>query len=236
MVEQELNCTVLMNQELSKRCIWVQNGNFPVKIADNADSLEIELYRRLSSIYNELKTQLSDKHIIRSQSSVQNAENYQIQLEQTISSEIDSIIDEHLTKYSIPYCTFGVDRQILIELEDVSRYTKILGKNCANFTIMENIKNYISGTSVAPLVIYGKCGSGKSVLSAKIAQNIHNWIPDCGFIFRYVGLTSNSSDMITILAQICDQISIIMTGSSVQGPHVNHSFYYIYIQIFKSCI
>jgi nucleoside-triphosphatase THEP1 len=33
-------------------------------------------------------------------------------------------------------------------------------------------------------VVYGKPGCGKSVLVAKIAQNIHIWLPECGFVLR----------------------------------------------------
>lgn len=184
-VEQEINNTVLMSQELSKRCIWIQSGNLPIKINDNSSKLDIEMHRRLTNCHNELKNQLSDKHIIRNQPNIHStSEQFQMILEQTISIEIDSIIDEHSNKYSIPMCTFGVDRRLLVELEVVNRHSRHLGQNCANFTIMDRIKNYLVGSSTTPLIIFGKTGCGKSVLTAKIAQNIHSWLPDCGFVLR----------------------------------------------------
>lgn len=54
-VEQEVNNTVLMSQELSKRCIWLQNTGLQSKNDDSSSGLEAEMNRRLSNIQNELK-------------------------------------------------------------------------------------------------------------------------------------------------------------------------------------
>lgn len=54
-VEQEINNTVLINHELSKRCIWIQTGALPSKVLDNGTALEMEMNRRLNSIHNDLK-------------------------------------------------------------------------------------------------------------------------------------------------------------------------------------
>lgn len=54
-VEQEVNNTVLMSQELSKRCIWVQNTGLQTKTDDNVTAADAEINRRLSNIQNELK-------------------------------------------------------------------------------------------------------------------------------------------------------------------------------------
>lgn len=118
--------------------------------------------------------------------SQQQQEQFSTMLEVAISSEIDSIVEEHSSKFQIPYCTFGVDRRLLNEIEEVNRYSQLLNQNCANFTITEQIKTYLMGSSNEPLIVHGKTGSGKSVLSAKIAQNIHTWIPECSFVLRYL--------------------------------------------------
>lgn len=54
-VEQEIDNTVLISPELSKRCIWIQNANLPPKISESSTSLEIEMHRRLSNIHADLK-------------------------------------------------------------------------------------------------------------------------------------------------------------------------------------
>lgn len=116
--------------------------------------------------------------------SQQQQEQFSSMLEVAISSEIDAITEEHASKFQIPLCTFGVDRRLLTEVEEVNCHSQILNQNCANFSIIDQIKDYLNGSSASPLVVYGKTGSGKSVLSAKIAQNIHTWIPECSFILR----------------------------------------------------
>jgi DNA replication protein DnaC len=131
------------------------------------------------------QSQLAEKHIIKMPVvSPQQQEQFSSLLEVAMSSEIDSIIEEHSSKFQIPHCTFGVDRRLLNEIEEINRHSQILNQNCANFTITDQIKAYLTGSSTSPLVVYGKPGCGKSVLSAKIAQSIHTWIPECSFILR----------------------------------------------------
>lgn len=116
--------------------------------------------------------------------SKQQQEQFSSLLEAALLQEIDAIVEEHTTKFQIPHCTFGVDRRLLTELEEVNRHSQILNQNCANFSIIDQVKRYLMGNSNSPLIICGKSGSGKSVLSAKIAQNIHTWMPECSFILR----------------------------------------------------
>lgn len=54
-VEQEINNTVLMSQELAKRCIWIQNTGAQAKNEENMSPLDIEMNRRLSNIHSDLK-------------------------------------------------------------------------------------------------------------------------------------------------------------------------------------
>lgn len=133
------------------------------------------------------QNQLAEKHIIKVPVvSPQQQEQFASLLEATLTSEIDAITEEHSSKFQIPLCTFGVDRRLLQEIEEVNRHSQILNQNCANFSVIDQVKAYLTNSSTSPLVIHGKSGSGKSVLSAKIAQNIHVWIPECSFVLRYV--------------------------------------------------
>jgi Cdc6-like AAA superfamily ATPase len=128
---------------------------------------------------------LAEKHIIKMPVvSQQQQEQFSSLLETALSAEIDAIIEEHAMKFQIPLCTFGVDRRLLSELEEVNRHSLTLNQNCANFSIIDHIRSYLTGKSTSPLIVCGKSGSGKSVLSAKIAQNIHIWMPECSFILR----------------------------------------------------
>lgn len=227
-VEQEINNTVLMSQELLKRCIWIQHAGSTIKTDNN--SLENESNRRLCNIQNELKNQLAEKHILKMPvASQQQQDQFQAALESAISSEIDLIVEEHTSKFQIPYCTFGVDRRLLTEIEEVNRHSQILNQNSANISIIDQVKSYLSGSSTCPLIIYGKSGCGKSVLCAKIAANVHQWIPECSLVLRFVNLTELSSDLTSILATINEQISVLLKSSSNQSEHVSKiTILYVY--------
>lgn len=57
-IEQEINNMVFINQDLSKRCIWVHTGALPNKNLDESStesSIAIEMNRRLHNIQLELK-------------------------------------------------------------------------------------------------------------------------------------------------------------------------------------
>lgn len=139
-------------------------------------------------------------------------------------------MDEHTTRCNIPFCTFGVDANLLHEIEAVNQYSKILEQNCVNFGIMDRIKSYICTPSTEPLVVYGKSGCGKSVLSAKVAQNIHQWLPNCSFVLRYTKLTPLSSDIVSIVGSIAEQVCYLTKGKSCIGPHVS-----IFTVLNKNC-
>lgn len=87
------------------------------------------------------QNQLMDKNLIRIPPTVQfQADQLADIFETLISSCVDAILDEHTSKYQIPRCTYGVDANLLHELEAVNQHSKILEHNCANFGIMEKIR------------------------------------------------------------------------------------------------
>uniref|UniRef100_A0AAG5DS04 AAA+ ATPase domain-containing protein n=1 Tax=Anopheles atroparvus TaxID=41427 RepID=A0AAG5DS04_ANOAO len=223
-VEQEINNTVLISQELSKRCIWIQSTVAPPK-ADGLSSTETEMVRRLANIQNDLKNQLSEKHIIRIPANIaQQQEQFGSLLESCLSLEIDLIIDEHVSKYSIPYCTYGVDRRLLSELEEVNRHSRVLNENCANFSTTDRVKEYLMSTRGKPLVVHGKTGAGKSVFMAKLSQNLHTWLPESHLVMRYANLTMHSSDVTSLLGSITEQISVLIKGVPTRCHHTIASY------------
>lgn len=143
-IEQEINNTVLISQELSKRCIWVHTGSLPNKTSDPSQtisSIDTEINRRLLNIQTDLKNQLSEKNLIRIPPSVQMpSDQLATTLNALITAIIDQIVDEHTNKYQIPYCTYGVDRNLLSEIEIVNQYSKAVSQNCTNIGIMDKVK------------------------------------------------------------------------------------------------
>ncbi|XP_055636203.1 uncharacterized protein LOC129775455 isoform X2 [Toxorhynchites rutilus septentrionalis] len=224
-VEQEINNTVLISQELSKRCVWIQNCVAPPKATENSSSLEVEMIRRLNNIQNDLKFHLVDKHIFRIPPTLtQQQEQFAAMLDNCLGTLIDGVIEEHAKKYSIPLCTFGADRRLLGEIEEVNRHSRILNVNCATFSVTDRVKSYLTSNSQKPLVIYGKTGAGKSVLMAKISQNIHTWLPECYLVLRYVNLTTMTSDVTSLLGSITEQVSVLVKGAPPRCAHTIASY------------
>ncbi|EAT38881.1 AAEL009269-PA [Aedes aegypti] len=224
-VEQEINNTVLINQELSKRCLWIQNSISPLKVTENSTSAEVEMVRRLTNIQSDLKNHLTEKHILRIPANIaQQQDQFATLLENCLSTEIDLIVEEHMSKYSIPMCTYGVDRRLLSEIEEVNRHSRVLNENCANFSITDRVKEYLTSKRRKPLVIYGKTGAGKSVLVAKISQNIHTWLPDSHLVLRYTNLTAMSSDVTSLLGSITEQISVLVKNVPTRCHHTIESY------------
>nr|XP_029715451.1 uncharacterized protein LOC109412936 [Aedes albopictus]XP_029715453.1 uncharacterized protein LOC109412936 [Aedes albopictus]XP_029715454.1 uncharacterized protein LOC109412936 [Aedes albopictus]XP_029715455.1 uncharacterized protein LOC109412936 [Aedes albopictus]XP_029715456.1 uncharacterized protein LOC109412936 [Aedes albopictus]XP_029715457.1 uncharacterized protein LOC109412936 [Aedes albopictus] len=224
-VEQEINNTVLINQELSKRCLWIQNTISPLKVTENSTSAEVEMVRRITNIQGDLKNHLTEKHILRIPANItQQQDQFATLLENCLSTEIDLIVEEHMSKYSIPMCTYGVDRRLLSEIEEVNRHSRVLNENCANFSITDRVKKYLTSKRRKPLVIFGKTGAGKSVLVAKISQNIHTWLPDSHLVLRYTNLTAMSSDVTSLLGSITEQISVLVKSVPTRCHHTIESY------------
>lgn len=142
-VEQEINNTVAIKQDLPKRCIWIHTGSLPVKPSEwpqAQSSVQSEMNRRLIQQQNVLKASLTEKNIIRIPPSVQvSSEQLAGTLQTLIAAIVDQIVDEHTTR-QIPYCTYGVDRNLLSEIEAVNQYANILVQNCSNISIMPKVK------------------------------------------------------------------------------------------------
>ncbi|XP_031618907.1 uncharacterized protein LOC116338021 [Contarinia nasturtii] len=228
-IEQEINNMVFINQELSKRCIWIHTGALPNKNLDETSSessIAVEMNRRLNNIQLELKNQLNDKNLIRIPPTVQiSNDQLATSLKSLIVANIDNIISDHYAKFQIPYCTYGVDRNLLAEIEAVKQHSQYLSRNCANFEIMDKIKQYITTSSSSePLIIYGPVGCGKSVLSAKVEHYIHTWSPECCFILRYAGLTAISSSVKSLVGSVTEQIYYYTNVQPYNGPHTLEAY------------
>ncbi|XP_062123664.1 uncharacterized protein LOC133837031 [Drosophila sulfurigaster albostrigata] len=218
-VEQEINNTVLMSQELAKRCIWIQTGAQYSRAPDNASQLELEVLRRITRIYAELKNQLCEKNLIRLLPTMNILDDeLSAVIESLLDKSLAGIFEEHHQK-SIAHNTLGVDRVLLEELQLIGHYSKLLAQNSANFDIMNDVKRYIRDATAQPLVVSGARGSGKSVLVSKIMENVHRWKPEAQLVLRYANLSARSSDLTSLLGSIANQMSVLETGQQCQVPH-----------------
>ncbi|KAM7353853.1 uncharacterized protein ACRADG_005773 isoform 2-T5 [Cochliomyia hominivorax] len=234
-VEQEVNNTVLMSQELAKRCIWIQTGPQYIKVPEAATAYDHEVFRRMSKLYTELKLHLSEKNLIRILPTMNILDDeLAVVIESLLDKSITSIFEEHVAKNNIPYNTNGVDHVLLEEIELVGQYSKILAQNSPNFDIINDIKRYIKDSTTHPFIVSGPSGCGKSVFISKIVENIHRWKPELNLILRYANLDARSSDLLSLLGSIAYQISILVHGHQIRVDHTIESYTQVIQDAIKS--
>lgn len=71
--------------------------------------------------------------------------------------------------------------------------------------ILTKIKTYINGTERKVFSMIGESGSGKSSVMAKAISDVQN--ENAVTVFRFIGITSSSSNIISLLQSICGQIA-----------------------------
>uniref|UniRef100_A0A336MI88 CSON000239 protein n=1 Tax=Culicoides sonorensis TaxID=179676 RepID=A0A336MI88_CULSO len=137
-LEQEVNQTILFNQDVAKRCLWIQNTSDSPKILDK------ELLRRISNLKQEVSRHLTDDQIFETTlHTAIDKKNMEISVKTSLCNIIEYIMDDYNCRFKIPNCTNGVDRKLLLELDNNDRYIKHLVQNRSNFRILQNIKSHL---------------------------------------------------------------------------------------------
>jgi WD40 repeat protein len=84
--------------------------------------------------------------------------------------------------------------------------------------ILNTIQEYIAGSPIAPLVIYGASGSGKSALMAKAWEEANQEHPETVIISRFIGATPSSTDIRSLLESLCTQIRDVYGDTETPVP------------------
>ncbi len=69
-------------------------------------------------------------------------------------------------------------------------------------SLLESIDGYLSGGGGQPLAVIGPAGSGKSALMAEAARRAGGAYPQAHIVARYIGATTASSDLVSLLRDI----------------------------------
>jgi len=85
-------------------------------------------------------------------------------------------------------------------------------------TILQTIQDHINSTGNTPLVVFGKPGSGKSALMARAFEQAQENSPLWGNTVRFIGATPGSSDIRTLLDNLCRQVSRIYNADESDIP------------------
>lgn len=197
-VEQEIRTVIFRDPELCKHCIWLQTDVHQGTTQQNNGGgrhrwwrpLEIERERRLGQLYADLRMHLYEKNIIRLLPTMNLIdEDITEVLKDLLNVSISKIFDDYSNSSLIPFNTNGIDYLLFDELQAISRYTRNLIQNTNSNVFQEllnEIRRYLKDVSSAnqPLILYGPSGVGKSVLLAKVAENVHKWRSDAHLILR----------------------------------------------------
>ncbi|KAG8234981.1 hypothetical protein J437_LFUL013861 [Ladona fulva] len=223
-VEQEVHNTVFMSQELAKRCIWLCRVISNVGSLDSSSSErdenvigsngsspssshgELELKRRLKILQSDLRSQLSEKHILRLP-----VEGYKFDDERrdegTVSSS-GSISPSILVDN--PSYVEEVTERLWNHLKDISE--AIIEESQVK-SEDGGCRSYVTGDECnLPMVVHGPTGCGKTTLLARTAQSCLSWSPDGFVIARFVGATAESVTIEQILRSLTQQCFLITNG------------------------
>ncbi|XP_075219526.1 NACHT and WD repeat domain-containing protein 2 isoform X3 [Lycorma delicatula] len=236
-VEQEVHNTVMMSQELARRCLWL-NRVYTHQTEDNRTPLspgDAELKRRLELLQKDLRAQLNEQHILRMpvqwvegglDSNIPEHAQYmaevQSQLTESLSAIINTIIEEDQAKV-VMKSSYGVESSLLLELVQQTHFTQRAAQCSVNRDgVLNKIKSYIMGEAASGqvLVLHGSHGCGKTTLLSRAAQCCHNWLPDSVVAVRFTGISQQSMTIEQILRTIITQCSIVSDGHT---PFLRHN-------------
>jgi hypothetical protein len=73
--------------------------------------------------------------------------------------------------------------------------------------VLDDINEHIRGGESSPLVVHGPSGCGKSAIVAKASARAKAEMPGAVLIQRFIGVTPSSSNGLTLLHSLCEQLS-----------------------------
>lgn len=84
--------------------------------------------------------------------------------------------------------------------------------------LLNQISHYLEDSSLAPLVLWGESGSGKSALLAAAGYSAELRYPNAGFITRFIGVSPASTTGKSLLSGLCQQIASAVNADPTGIP------------------
>jgi thioredoxin-related protein len=137
----------------------------------------------------------------------------------------------------------------IISPDEIEREVKLHGEFREKLTehfqgrqeILNKIDSYLDNdTDNKPMSILGEPGSGKSSVMAKVIENYSIEGNKAAIVYRFIGTTSNSSHIVSLLQSICAEIAgtFDTTLESLAGEGNEKKLYEMtgMTEIFKKCL
>ncbi|BET02356.1 Hypothetical protein NTJ_15174 [Nesidiocoris tenuis] len=229
-VEQEVQHTVLMSQELAKRCIWVSRGGKTQETSNSPGDLELQ--RRLQLLQKALKAELSENHIIHvvpaAASDHADQPEYLNQVVSSVLKQLDAILDnifeDHEHKLDQLRMSSDLDLKILQEASTHARAA--LRNSQSPVSRLVPLEKAISEDSDGVIVLHGPKGCGKTTTLSKLVEC--QFCADYKVVIRLVGLTAASSTLVGLLSSVTEQLN----PSKSPRPYNLEA----YVPIFMDCL
>ncbi|KAK6633137.1 hypothetical protein RUM43_012881 [Polyplax serrata] len=248
-VEQEVHNTILMSQELARRCLWLYRV-FTQKPESNQplSLLGQEQKRRLDIVYKELRSQLTEKHVIRvnvkwiqdgivDKNIPEHAayiSDVTSHLMKYLKATIFNIIEEDQSK-AVVNPMHGIDAQLLNEIKWQGLFCqKAVQSSVTREMVLQKIKSYVTSDSTSPLLVHGVQGSGKTTVLSRTVYCIQTWLPDSFSLFRFTKISELSYNMTDLLKTVSDQLSLLCHGHQIFCDHNLNSYGKMFVELISA--
>lgn len=122
--------------------------------------------------------------------------------EHTIYDFLEGIIKEQLKMVISPD---EIDHEVKLHAEFKTRLTEHF---CGRVDILTTLKTYLNDSAEKRVMaMISDSGSGKSSVMAKAIQEAENDMNKALIVYRFIGTTSRSSNIISLLQSVCGQIA-----------------------------
>ncbi len=95
---------------------------------------------------------------------------------------------------------------LALEIEAHDRFARERSVVFGRERILEDINIYIRGGGNRPLVLDGPSGCGKSAIMARASEDTSEALPSAFVVRRFIGASPESSNGLTLLRSLCEQI------------------------------
>jgi hypothetical protein len=191
---------------------------------------------QLSKLKDELSAKLGDHYVtypaqwVEKKSAIEDTAKF----EETVYNFLEKIIQQQIDELISPD---EIDHEVKLHTEFKDKLTEYF---CGRKTTLETIKNYCGDTERNVLSLIGDSGSGKSSVMAKAILDLQNCNANALTVFRFIGITSNSSNIISLLRNICWQIAreFNVTLESLAGEGKEKALYEIngMTEVYRKCL
>jgi len=188
------------------------SGHVAVALQTEQDRLKAELRQRLGSanvFRNEAPARLVDAQDNEGGGNVDVTTDHLAQLCADVVSRLSEIIQGQIEEYwrnTSQASTDRAARELEIEQREYERFAKERGGEesfVGRQVELQAILDYVGNDSRWPLVIHGASGCGKTALVARASQEVAK---SRKRIERFIGVTSRSSDLRSLLTSLCQEL------------------------------